>query len=499
MPTRVFARPEQGARREAASYDLVVIGAGIAGLNALYAATDYLPRGARVLLIDQKPMAGGMWNIAYDFVRLHQPHPMFTVGDLKWNWDQPPGYLAARDEVRDHLASSLARVSKAVHLETNFGHTAIACDEIETKAGPLARVTFHPNDAPAAVRTVTATRAILASGVDYRPSRPLALTSAAVISIIPQDLRATLAAHPDAPVHVIGGGKSGMDVILATLAADPARKVALVSGPGTSFINRDRSFPSGPKRWVSGLPLSRMGRDLGIMFDGTNEEAVLARFRRRYSSDPASPDRVFLFGIQSKGERTRITAGLNHHHRDYLVDVTDTPAGPVMALRGGASEAVAPGSIFVNCTGSIFRSDAVNDWRPCLSPHDTVLRITPRDGYHLLTSVAGFFLTHLLYRGLLRGTGHYMLDHEALFALNRNAWVGATITQLYMHRVLGVQALPLKLLNRCALDFDRWYPVPRRMISLLQLKASATGDVARCRAALDRVAERFGIHCAPLE
>lgn len=101
--------PEGNA--ETAFYDLVVVGAGIAGLNALYAAVQYLPKNARVLLIDQKAGAGGMWNTAYDYVRLHQPHPMFTVGDMKWAWNKPRDYLAKRDEVRDHLASSVQAVA----------------------------------------------------------------------------------------------------------------------------------------------------------------------------------------------------------------------------------------------------------------------------------------------------------------------------------------------------------------------------------------------------
>jgi hypothetical protein len=52
-----------------------------------------------------------MWNTAYDYVRLHQPHPMFTVGDMKWAWNKPRDYLAKRDEVRDHLASSVQAVA----------------------------------------------------------------------------------------------------------------------------------------------------------------------------------------------------------------------------------------------------------------------------------------------------------------------------------------------------------------------------------------------------
>ena len=98
----------------AETWPLVVIGAGIAGLNALFAAVQYLPKNTPVLLLDQKATAGGMWNTAYDYVRLHQPHPMFTVGDMKWNWRKPASYLAARDEVQSHLSSSLARVGQTV-------------------------------------------------------------------------------------------------------------------------------------------------------------------------------------------------------------------------------------------------------------------------------------------------------------------------------------------------------------------------------------------------
>ncbi len=79
----------RGHDATAATFDLVVVGAGIAGLNALFAATYYVPSGARVLLIDQKTAAAELWNMAYDYVRPHQPPPMFTVGDLEWDWQNP--------------------------------------------------------------------------------------------------------------------------------------------------------------------------------------------------------------------------------------------------------------------------------------------------------------------------------------------------------------------------------------------------------------------------
>jgi hypothetical protein len=159
---------------------------------------------------------------------------------------------------------------------------------------------------------------------------------------------------------------------------------------------------------------------------------------------------------------------------------------------------VADGTIVVNCTGSFFRADDLLPARPLLSPQGAVLSITPRDAFHFLSSVAGFFLPHLLGRDALRGRGFYRLDHEALFRADRNAWVGAAAAQAYLNQVTLLRTLPLTLLDRCGLDLDRWYPLPRRVLGLVRMRLGATEDIARCRRVLDRVADRFGIACGPI-
>lgn len=133
-----------------------------------------------------------------------------------------------------------------------------------------------------------------------------------------------------------------------------------------------------------------------------------------------------------------------------------------MRMRSGDRKSIASGTIVVNCTGSFFRAEQASGM-PCLSPHTAVASINARDSMFFLTSVCGFFLTHLLYRDKLRGEGFCTLDHDALFRANRNAWVGASAAQAYMTQTLAVQRLPLMLLYKCGLDLDRWYPLPRRM------------------------------------
>ena len=78
------------------SCDVCIVGAGIAGLNALFVASRYLSSDQKVILIDRRPRVGGMWVDTYPYVRLHQPHPMFTAGNIKWTLGA--GSLAPGDE-----------------------------------------------------------------------------------------------------------------------------------------------------------------------------------------------------------------------------------------------------------------------------------------------------------------------------------------------------------------------------------------------------------------
>lgn len=480
-------------------FDLVVIGAGIAGLNALFAASEYLPKGAHVLLLDEKTAPGGMWNTAYDYVRLHQPHPMFTVGNLRWGWKKSRDYLAARDEVQSHLTRALDPIREKVTLKTAFEQTVTSCTEMETSDGPLAEIVFQPKHGTGPRRTIRAKRAIHASGLNYAMAAPLVLSSQSAVSIIPQDLRATLAAHPTSEVIVVGGGKTGMDTVLATLSENPARQVSLIQGQGTNFLNRTKYVPTGLKRWTSGELISRLFRDMALRFDGDNEDDAMVYFRTHHSTDPTSDHGAFLYGLQSEAELAKIKSGVTQIYSDYLKDVVDTADGPQIAMRSGAKIDVAKGAIFVNCTGSFFRAETMEEAAPLLSKNNCILSINARNAFHFLTSVTGFFATHLWFRDQLRGRGFYTLDHEDLFRKNRNAWVGASAAQAYMNQVIAVQTLPLTLLDRCGLDLDRWYPLPRRMAGLIRMKSTATQDIAHCRKNLDRVAARFDVQIAPLD
>lgn len=93
----------------------------MAGLNALAVASKYLTKDHRLLMIDRRSRVGGMWADTYPYVRLHQPHQLFTAADIKWTLDADRAYLATKDEVLDHFSHCVDVVKGRVALDEWLG------------------------------------------------------------------------------------------------------------------------------------------------------------------------------------------------------------------------------------------------------------------------------------------------------------------------------------------------------------------------------------------
>src|SRR5882724_8601017 len=131
---------ETSARLE--SCDVCIVGAGLAGLNALFVASRYLSRDQKVILVDRRQRVGGMWVDTYPYVRLHQPHPMFTAGNIKWTLDQSRGYLATKGEVLDHFQHCLDVIRRRIHVDEFLGWEVESHDE----ADGIVRITCRSSD-----------------------------------------------------------------------------------------------------------------------------------------------------------------------------------------------------------------------------------------------------------------------------------------------------------------------------------------------------------------
>eukprot|EP00937_MAST-01D_sp_MAST-1D-sp2_P006399 g6399.t1 len=475
------------------AYELCIVGAGYAGVNAFNAATKYLAPGARVLVVDQHAEWGGMWNHAYGFVRLHQPHRMYTAGERRWSLRKPEGHLATLTEIRAHFFDIVdACVAESrVQLRTMFGYS-FKSHEADRARGTV-QIQVEPVDADAHSRaaapvTLEARRLIIATGFDIAPKRPLRFSCgpARVHSLTPGDLReprwhSAMRDGPGAgkPIWIIGSGKTAVDTInYLSKDAATAGRLHCVSGRGTWFFNRARMFPTASTRegwWQIHTPGWRVEAidamlDMFELWDGTNgAEVYRALGAKGALITPIDGASCFVAGNVDPHEvqtmRSALSPATERIVRAYLLDVEDGDSGPggtapLMRLRlvptgdgssGGAGPAKAqgevvlrelePGSYIVNCTDHLREIPH----RPVVDDSGLVLAPQNIGGFsgptaHVVTH--GWFLGTLTDR-LWRALPRTVLKNEAKHPGDKiNAGIRLVASVFFNFNALQAKCLP---------------------------------------------------------
>lgn len=468
-------------------HDLCIVGAGIAGLNALVVASEYLRPDGSVVLVERRARPGGMWVDTYDYVRLHQPHPMFTAGDIPWKIDKDRSHLATKSEVLDHLQHCYEVASGRTKVTAMFGWEEEAHEEVD------GNVRIRCRAGNGETRVIEADRLIRAPGFEIDPNPPLKLSNAQVHSVSPDhcDMRDPQIAADNAPVWVVGGGKTGMDTALALITAYPGREINLIAGSGMVFVNRDELYPAGLRRWWGGSSGNRVYGEMAVRFNGTNGDQVRRWFLGRAGISPVAEPGTFLLANLSEAENRTITQGVNRVLLDHLEDVVDSDESAELVLRSGERIAVEPGSWFVNCTGYLLRGAQRHE--PISSPSGKVLSINMRAHSFWLTPWSAYFLTHLMFRNQLADAPLYELDTVKLHQAAPGD-IGAAVSALMGHNLSVItDLLPPKVMMRCGSDLERWFPLPRRLIGMVPWLRGHRRLRAHCRRALDTFRERHGI------
>ena len=479
--------------------ELCIVGAGIAGMNALYAASRYLKPDDKVILVDRNPKPGGMWNQTYNYVRLHQPHRMFTAGDIPWEPARTPAHLADRTEVLDHFDHCLQTLQAEVQLEQRYGCLYLSHREVEEADGSYSvLVECAEGDESGKRVQIKARRCVKALGFQIPQNAALPFSSTNVRSISPDsfDLLGEEMRASDKPVYIVGGGKTAMDTAHALLSRFKDKQVSLMVGRGTVFTSRDTTFPTGLRRWWGGKTSLETFLELGLLFDGDNEDEVLDYFSAHYTTQLNPQCRQFVFGVLSQAENDVIASGARDIVMDYVSDIIDEGDATVMVLRSGERRVIERDAWIINCTGYVLREP--HPYEPYLSEHGAVVSVQPTSTIHFLTSFDAYFLVHLFYLDKLQTLPLYELDFQGLNECSKSALPFTAMVHLLYNIGLIVEAVPNSVMLNCGLDFDRWFPLHRRLFAVSRLRADGAHKRAHFRRALDRVRERFEVRCGPL-
>jgi len=472
--------------------EICIVGAGIAGLNALFAASQYLGRNDRVVLVDRRTRVGGMWTDTYDYVRLHQPYQLFTAGNIKWTLGKERSYLATKPEILDHLRHCLDVISRRVDVDERFGWDYVSHEE----TGSLVRVTLRAHDGQ--TRVVTAKRLIKAFGLQVEPNPPLTVSSARVKSATPNDMPRII--DSDAPVWVIGGGKTGLDTAHMLITQCPGRELNMLVGSGSIALRRDVLFATGVRCWFGGLPFPTLATEFAKRYDGTNEEEVRRWYYSILGTGPTGDRCEFAHGFggcTSDAELRVINQGLRRAENDHRADIVDRDGAAELVFRSGNTERVVDGTWIVNCTGLMLRSS--HPYEPFVSPSGRTLSIQSRSAVIPLTLQAGYFLTHLMFTGGLTTLPLYEADAEELRAKTGKSPMPVVFPLTGYNLSLAFDHLPKKVFAGFGSDLLLWYPLPRRLAALMKFQLNHRRERDNNRKTLDTIRERYGVRCGPLD
>ena len=475
-------------------YDLCVVGAGYAGLNALFVASQYLPSSARVLILDRHQHPGGMWNDAYSYVRLHQPHRMFTAGNIPWTLGRERSYLATRDEVAAHLRHCFEVISQRFDVDARWGWEYVGASEEEESVVVSAR------DSDGTAHTFRADRLIEATGFNVEANTPLPVSSQQVRSIAPCGLEEAglLGREHSEPVWVVGSGKTAIDTIVALAQANPGRTIGMVTGAGSFFFNRDLITPTGLKRWTGGVVYGSIFEQAAARFDGTNAAEVIEWCRTRYGiSTLENPvPKHFLLAFLSEREAAVVANGVTEVIRDHLTDVVDDAEGPVLVLSDGTRHPITSGSWIVNCTGHLTPRD--QRYVPYVSPSGRSMSINLTSTVFGPTAVAAYFLSHLFFLEKLVDAPFYELDMNALGRNAPEAVLPVWSAHIQHNLSVVMERVPMKVFQNFKLDFSQWYPLPRQIPGLVRMMRNHKRNRPRHRRTLDAFGRHAHVRCGPL-
>ncbi|WP_342666189.1 hypothetical protein [Mycobacterium genavense] len=204
-----------------------------------------------------------------------------------------------------------------------------------------------------------------------------------------------------------------------------------------------------------------------------------------------------MLGVLSEAENDTISAGLNDVVMDYLDDVVDCNGSTQLVFRSGSTKAIEPGSWVVNCTGYVKIADKY-PYEPYVSPSGAVVSINARSAVLHLPAFMGYFLGHLLLLDKLREIPLYEVDWQGLRDKAPMAFPYVLFALVQHNLSLIYDNVPRSVFSENALDFDKWYPLPRRLPGVARFVLTHRRERERQRRVLDTVRERFDIRCGPL-
>ncbi|KAJ3543591.1 hypothetical protein NM208_g2298 [Fusarium decemcellulare] len=118
-----FTDPKVKAQSEE-SFDIVIIGAGVSGINTAHTVKTKAPPGTAYVILERRSQIGGTWDL-FRYPGIRSDSDMFTFG-FSWNPWTKEKPLATGPEIVSYLLDSASKVGADKHMR--FHHSVISAD-----------------------------------------------------------------------------------------------------------------------------------------------------------------------------------------------------------------------------------------------------------------------------------------------------------------------------------------------------------------------------------
>ncbi|KAI1823761.1 FAD/NAD(P)-binding domain-containing protein [Xylaria intraflava] len=125
-------------------YDVVIVGAGISGINAAHRLQTQGPPGLRYVILEGRDCMGGTWDL-FRYPGIRSDSDIFTFG-LPWSPWTGAGTIATGDEIKRYLIQSAESAGIDQHIR--YRHTVAAADWRSTAQRWVFRVNVAGEEKP---------------------------------------------------------------------------------------------------------------------------------------------------------------------------------------------------------------------------------------------------------------------------------------------------------------------------------------------------------------
>lgn len=468
--------------------DVVIVGAGLAGLSALVAANKYLTGNEHALIADIRPSFGGQWHDTYGYVRLHQPYQFFTAYDKTWVVKRDSLYLPSGGEVLEHLNQIGQSEMKNYGTKTLFNHRYTAH---EVRGGEV-HVMFESVTTPNNKVVVRTKKLIDAFPLAHPHIEPLSISSTKVKSITPNMLSETIAnfkennRNHERKCHfiIVGSGKTGMDAVKFVDESIPTAQ-SLIAGNGMALLCRDIFFPRNiVKRMFGGKTLFDLFVFAVEEWDGSNENQIMRTLLRSgiMLSCVDDPHSCF-YALQSRDEMANVKRILGDNIvKGRMKDIIDVGGLPTLVMEDGTRNHI-PGlnldavdEIFlVNCTARLFEDKPPTPllWRNgmVLKPQTVLLH----------TGWSASMMTHIWFSGKLPEVldKFYRVCYHSSGKKKGKFFFESAVAGFYNFLVCA-ETLSDEVMSGDLTNTARWYPWYRQVLIGLKARAMREQVIMKC-------------------